>query len=165
MVRAGYGVFYDAGMFIVGLVSFLQSASVHIECVLSISRRLADLAEPVPDQCRIYTAGISQRPQPQHHHSLPATMEFHHRRDPWEARHVTLSYVGSSGSHLIRERDLNQPELSPTGSQANLQSRRPYPAYSAIFDVESESSSNFNAMELRYTGHITPSISVWSAYT
>ena len=40
---------------------------------------------------------------------------------------LSLSYVGSTGSHLIRETDLNQPLLSPTGNQDNLQARRPYP--------------------------------------
>jgi hypothetical protein len=78
---------------------------------------------------------------------------------------LTVSYVGSNGSRLIRERDLNQPLLSPTGSQANLQARRPYPQYSSIFYVESEGSSNFNALEVRFTGNVTPGISLWGAYT
>jgi hypothetical protein len=78
---------------------------------------------------------------------------------------LSLGYVGSTGSHLVRVSDLNQPKLSSAGSQANLQARRPYPLYSAIFNVESEGSSNFNALEVRYRGQVAPGVSLWGAYT
>jgi hypothetical protein len=78
---------------------------------------------------------------------------------------LSLSYVGSAGAHLISERDLNQPVISPTGSQDNLQSRRPYPQYGSIFYIGSDCSSNFSALELRYSGHPVRGLALWGSYT
>jgi hypothetical protein len=66
---------------------------------------------------------------------------------------------------LISERDLNQPLLSPTGSQDNLQSRRPYPQYGSIFYIGSDCSSTFKALEVRFTGHPVRAVSLWGSYT
>jgi hypothetical protein len=46
-----------------------------------------------------------------------------------------------------------------------VQARRPYPQYSSIFYVESEGSSNFNALEARFNGQVTPWLSLLSSYT
>jgi hypothetical protein len=165
VVRAGYGVFYDAGMFIVGSSAFFNPPQFTLSVFFPSAAGLLTLQNPFPTNAGYTPPASLSVLSPNIITPYLQQWNFTTEGTLGKRGTLTLSYVGSSGSHLIRERDLNQPELSPTGSQANLQSRRPYPAYSAIFDVESESSSNFNAMELRYTGHITPSISVWSAYT
>jgi hypothetical protein len=46
-----------------------------------------------------------------------------------------------------------------------LQSRRPYPQYSSVFFVETQGSSNFNALEAHFNGRVAPGVSLWGAYT
>ncbi len=165
VVRAGYGVFYDAGMFIIGSSAFFNPPQFTLSVFFPSAAGLLTLQNPFPTNAGYTPPASLSVLSPNIITPYLQQWNFTTEGTLGKRGTLTLSYVGSSGSHLIRERDLNQPLLSPTGSQANLQSRRPYPAYSAIFDVETEASSDFNAMEVRYTGHITPSISVWSAYT
>jgi hypothetical protein len=165
VVRAGYGVFYDAGMFIIGSSAFFNPPQFTLNVFFPSAAGLLTLQNPFPTNAGYTPPASLSVLSPNIITPYLQQWNFTTEGTLGKRGTLTLSYVGSSGSHLIRERDLNQPLLSATGSQANLQSRRPYPAYSAIFDVESEGSSDFNAMEVRFTGHITPSISVWSAYT
>jgi carboxypeptidase family protein len=165
VLRAGYGDFYDAGMFIIGSSAYFNPPQFVLNVYFPSAAGLLTLNNPFPSNAgytppaslsvlspRIITPYMQQW-------NLSAEDAIGKRGT------LSLSYVGSTGSHLIRETDLNQPLLSPTGSQANLQSRRPYPQYSAIFDVETEGASNFNALEVRYRGQIAPGVSLWSAYT
>ncbi|MGP8269946.1 MAG: carboxypeptidase regulatory-like domain-containing protein [Terracidiphilus sp.] len=165
VVRAGYGVFYDAGMFIIGSSAFFNPPQFTLSVFFPSAAGLLTLQDPFPTNAGYTPPASLSVLSPNIITPYLQQWNFTTEGTLGKRGTLTLSYVGSSGSHLIRERDLNQPLLSSTGSQDNLQSRRPYPAYSAIFDVESEAASNYNAMEVRFTGHITPSISVWSAYT
>jgi hypothetical protein len=165
VVRAGYGVFYDAGMFIIGSAAYFNPPQFTLSVFFPSAAGLLTLQNPFPTNAGYTPPASLSVLNPNIITPYLQQWNFTTEGTLGKRGTLTLSYVGSSGSHLIRERDLNQPVLSSTGSQANLQSRRPYPQYSSIFYVESEGSSNFNAMEVRFTGHVTPSISVWSAYT
>jgi hypothetical protein len=165
VVRAGYGVFYDAGMFITGSVAYFNPPQFTLSVFFPSSAGLLTLQDPFPTNGGYTPPASLSVLNPNTITPYLQQWNFTTEGSLGKRGTLTLSYVGSNGSHLIRDRDLNQPVLSSTGSQDNLQSRRPYPVYSSIFYVESEGSSDFNAMEVRFTGHITPSISVWSAYT
>ncbi|MGO9340675.1 MAG: carboxypeptidase regulatory-like domain-containing protein [Terracidiphilus sp.] len=165
VVRAGYGVFYDAGMFITGSVAYFNPPQFTLSVFFPSAAGLLTLQDPFPTNGGYTPPASLSVLNPSTITPYLQQWNFTTEGTLGKRGTLTLSYVGSNGSHLIRDRDLNQPLLSSTGSQANLQSRRPYPQYSSIFYVESEGSSDFNAMEVRFTGHITPSISVWGAYT
>ena len=165
VLRAGYGDFYDAGMFIIGSSAYFNPPQFVLNVFFPSAAGLLTLNNPFPASAGYTPPASLSVLSPSI--ITPYMQQWNLSAEEAIGRRGTLSlsYVGSGGSHLIRVRDLNQPLLSPTGSQANLQARRPYPAYSAIFYVETEGSSNFNAMEVRYTGKITPAISLWGAYT
>jgi len=165
VVRAGYGVFYDAGMFITGSVAYFNPPQFTLSVFFPSAAGLLTLQNPFPTNAGYTPPASLSVLNPNTITPYIQQWNFTTEGTLGKRGTLTLSYVGSSGSRLIRESDLNQPTLSSTGSQDNLQMRRPYPQYSSIFYVASEGSSDFNAMEVRYTGHITPSISVWSAYT
>ena len=74
---------------------------------------------------------------------------------------VTVAYAGSRGSHLIRPRDLNQPAPGP----GDVDARRPFPAYSDIFLVESAGSSTFHSLQALVNRPLTHGVSLWGAYT
>jgi len=165
VVRAGYGVYYDAGMFITGSVAYFNPPQFTLSVFFPSAAGLLTLQNPFPTNAGYTPPASLSVLNPNTITPYMQQWNFTTEETLGKRGTLTLSYVGSSGSRLIRESDLNQPTLSSTGSQDNLQARRPYPQYSSIFYVESEGSSNFNALEARFTGHVTPSISVWSAYT
>jgi len=78
---------------------------------------------------------------------------------------LTTAYAGSKGTKLVRAFDLNQPTLDPNGNQNNLQTRRPYPAYDSIFDVESGANSSFNSLQVSYLKRMNSHFSMRLAYT
>jgi len=158
VVRAGYGLYYDAGMFIVGSSAYFNppqyTADVYFEPTLQnpfagfnispaqLSALSPKIVTPYMQQWNLTTEGsVGKRGT------------------------LTLSYVGTTGSHLIRVSDLNQPTLSPAGNQYNVQSRRPYPTYSSIGYIESEGASNYNAFEAHFTGRVNSALSLWTSYT
>ena len=165
VIRAGYGDFYDAGMFIIGSAAYFNPPQFILNVFFPSAAGLLTLNDPFPADAGYTPPASLSVLDPKI--ITPYMQQWNLSAEQSIGRHGTLSvnYVGSAGSRLIRVRDLNQPLLSPTGSQDNLQSRRPYPQYSSIFYVETEGSSNFNALEVRYRGKIAPGASLWGAYT
>jgi hypothetical protein len=76
------------------------------------------------------------------------------------SRMVEAAYVGSRGHDLIAARDANQPR--PGTSQPNL---RPNPLFDDITLIESRSSSNYNALQLKFQQRFDRGLSIMSAYT
>jgi hypothetical protein len=165
VVRAGYGVFYDAGMFIIGSVAYFNPPEFTLNVFFPSAAGLLTLQNPFPSSVAYTPPASLSALSPNIVTPYLQQWNFTTEGNLGRRGTVSLSYVGSSGSHLIRETDLNQPMLSATGNQYNLQARRPYSQYSSIFYVESEGSSNFNALEAHFTGRVATGISVWGAYT
>ena len=165
VLRAGYGDFYDAGMFIIGSSAYFNPPQFVLNVYFPSAAGLLTLNNPFPSNAGYTPPASLSVLSPKIITPYMQQWNLSAEQAIGKRGTLSLSYVGSTGSHLNRERDLNQPLLSPTGTQDNLQSRRPYPQYSAIFDAESEGSSNFNALEVRYRGQIAPGVSFWGAYT
>ena len=165
VIRAGYGDFYDAGMFIIGSAAYFNPPQFVLNVYTPSAAGLLTLDNPFPASAGYSPPASLSVLSPKI--ITPYLQQWNLSAEQSMGRHGTLSlnYVGSAGSHLIRVTNLNQPLPSPTGSQANLQSRLPYPQYSSIFYVQTEGSSNFNALEVRYRGQVAPGVSLWGAYT
>ena len=72
-----------------------------------------------------------------------------------------VGYAGSKGNHLNRSRDLNAAPLGPD----SIASRRPFPKYSTIPQLEASASSVFHSLQLRLDRRMASSFSVLSSYT
>ena len=165
IVRAGYGMFYDSGMFIIGSAAYFNPPQFVMNVFFPSDAGLLTLRDPLPSSSAyappaslsVLDPGIATSSLQQWNLAGEHSFGTHGV--------VTLSYVGSAGSHLLRERDMNQAPLSSAGSQDNLQSRRPYPDYGSIFYVQSQGSSNYNAFQARFTGHPVSSLQLMGSYT
>lgn len=164
VVRAGYGVFYDAGMFILGSAAYFNPPQFVLNVFFPSAAGLLTLKNPFPLTTAYAPPASLSVLNPNTVTPYLQQWNFTTEENVGRAT-LTLSYVGSSGSHLIRERDINQGVLSPTGTQDDLQSRRPYPQYSSVFYEESEGSSNFNGLEASFNGQVTHWLSLLSSYT
>jgi hypothetical protein len=59
---------------------------------------------------------------------------------------ITVAYVGNKGVHLVALYDINQ--ATPGPSLATLQSRRPYPYFGQISQLQSNQISNYHALQV-----------------
>lgn len=71
-----------------------------------------------------------------------------------------VSYVGTKGTKLIDNRDINQAQPSP--QQPNL---RPVPQFADIDAYESRGSSNYNALQAKFTQRLHAGLSALASYT
>jgi hypothetical protein len=86
---------------------------------------------------------------------------FNVQRSAGGAGVLNFAYAGSKGTHLTRSRDLNQPAPGP----GDVQGRRPIPAFSNTFYVESASNSIYNSFQGSLNRSMTKDVSLIAAYT
>jgi hypothetical protein len=61
---------------------------------------------------------------------------------------IDVTYFGSRGNHLNLQRYINQPLPAP-GTAAQVQARRPYPAYANITILESTNNSEYESLQVK----------------
>jgi carboxypeptidase family protein len=75
-----------------------------------------------------------------------------------------IGYLGSKGTHLPLNRNLNQATAGP-GTTAQVQARRPYPQFGNITWIESVANSSYHSMELKAEKRYTKGLSLLGSYT
>lgn len=73
-----------------------------------------------------------------------------------------IGYLGSKGSHLPLNRNLNQATPGPA---QQIQARRPYPQFGNITWIESVANSTYHSMELKAEKRYTKGLSLLASYT
>lgn len=159
VLRAGYGLYFDSGMFIVNSAQYFNPPQFNLRVFFPTATSLLTLQDP-------FRGGITP----------PATLNLldpnlvggslqhwnltlQHRLQPLGL--VTVAYAGSKGTHLIRSRNLNQPPPGP----GDIQARRPLAAYGSILLVESGSNSNYHSLQATWDRPLARGVSLWAVYT
>jgi hypothetical protein len=75
-----------------------------------------------------------------------------------------IGYLGSKGTHLPLNRNLNQATPGP-GATAQVQARRTYPQFGNITWIESVANSAYHSMELKAEKRYTKGLSLLGSYT
>jgi Carboxypeptidase regulatory-like domain len=80
---------------------------------------------------------------------------------------LNVSYVGSSGSHLMRPLNINTPAPDPAlVTNANpLNSRRPYLGWGNITQRQSSASSNYHSLQAKFDQRLKNILNLGVAYT
>jgi hypothetical protein len=78
----------------------------------------------------------------------------------WSSAVLEAAYVGSKGTKLINNRDINQAQPGP--QQPNL---RPNPLFLDISAYESRGNSVYHAMQAKFTQRLSRGLSALAAYT
>jgi hypothetical protein len=154
-IRGGIGLFYDKpeGNIIYPLLNtppFPQVASFQNGNLSNPSGGSAPAAGLLPDVTAIspglkvartmnYSLGVQRE--------LPLGFLFE------------ISYVGNDGWHLLRQPDINQPSFAvlqanaarPASAQLTTNQLRPYLGYNRILVYRSDSTSNYNALQVYAT--------------
>jgi hypothetical protein len=169
-IRGGFGMFYDRpeGNLIFNLVNlppYANSAQYESGNVANLANARASAPAPFAE---INAIDPTLEVPYQMNYSLSIQRELP------KGIFVEAAYVGNLGRHLLRQPDINQPtfavlranQLLPTAQRSVVNALRPYKGFSSIRYRLSDSSSNYNALQLyaaKRKGNLTTTVSyTWS---
>jgi len=179
-VRGAYGIFYETPA-IHQLSAFSQnlpfSAQIQITAPYSFSDPYRGQVDPFP-----YTKPTSSQARSQYMFLTPAVMgetlaaglvdgymqqwNVSVQRETAQGIVVTAAYVGSKGTKLPIQRELNPAIFGPGATTANTNQRRIYaPAYSTIADYESNGFSTYHSMQLSLNKRFSHGYTILANYT
>ncbi|NWG13786.1 MAG: TonB-dependent receptor [Acidobacteria bacterium] len=161
VLKAGYGVYYDSGMFIAHTAQYFNPPQFLLRVFFPGPAGLLTLTDPFPSQ-----GGLSPPPALSALNPDLVASVMHH----WNLGLVNaiaslgtlgVAYAGSKGTHLIRSRDLNQPAPGP----GLVQPRRPLPSFGSIFYAESGGNSSYHSLQGTFSRTMAKRLSLWALYT
>lgn len=159
--RAGYGVYFDSGMFVVNSAQYFNPPQFNLRVFFPSAAGLLTLDNPFPSSTAFTPPPslniLDKNLATPYLQQWNATVE--HSFQNWGT--ISVAYAGSKGTKLIRALDLNQP----APAAGDLQSRRPFPAYGNIFNAETGANSSFNSLQLAFSKRMNSRHSLWFAYT
>ncbi len=161
VVRGGYGLHFDAGMFVVNSAQFFNPPQFNLRVFFPTAQSLITLSNPFPTG-----GGITPPPSlnvlnPDLSTSYAQHWSFNVQRTLAGAGTLSVAYAGSKGTKLIRSRNPNQPRPA----EGPVQPRRPLPQYGSIFLAESGGNSSYNSLQAAFNRRFSRSLGFWLVYT
>jgi len=159
VVRGGFGMFHDDG--------------------LRMSRRCETIIPSIrahrssPPRCLIRRRSAAVVSDRAHEFRLPLEHPLLHevvagvqRQLPAELL-LDVSYVGSRGVALVRNRDINQPIASAAvaSGQLNPNAARPYPGFAGITTYETSGNSIYHSLQASGTRRFSRGFALQASYT
>jgi len=160
VVRGGYGIYYDAGMFQTSTALYFNPPFFNIRVFFPTQTSLLTLENPFPLNGGYVPPASLSTLSPNFTTPYLQDWNFNIQREFHSVGTLSLAYAGSKGTHLIRSLDLNQPAPGP-GAVA---SRAPYPNFSNIFYEENGADSEFQSFQASFNRPMGHGISFTAVY-
>lgn len=145
VVRGGFGIFYDRPE---GNVTFSQ---LNLPPFLQVSEYdNGNIGSPTGGSPGAAPLGSISAINPNLKYSYDEQYSLNVERELPKGVLMEISYVGNLGRHLLRDPNINFPNLTLVAANPTASTNQfvPYPGYSTIQQYQSDSTSNYNALEI-----------------
>jgi hypothetical protein len=175
-IRGGYGIFYQPP-FVEAYNNMVDSAPFSPQIFrygVNFSNPYAGISNPFPSQFAPFVPpsnvafqtpmlGVSyaQDWQPAQQQSWNLTVEHQVHKDLL----ARVAYVGSKGTHLGYNNDVNAARVFPGGSELDPQTRRPDQGFNQLTQNISGGNSNYNSLQLSVEKRLSQGFSIGANYT
>jgi hypothetical protein len=160
VIRAGYGIFYDSGMFIVNSALYFNPPWFTIRTFFSTAASPLTLQNPFPLNSAVIPPASLSTLAPDMVTPNLQDWNFDVQRAFDAVGTFSIAYAASKGTHLIRSLDLNQPPPGP----GDVDARRPFKGFSNIFYTETGGNSSFNSLQVSFSRRLRGGLSIFSTY-
>jgi len=161
VVRGGFGIFYDRPE---GNVTFSQ---VNVPPFLQVSEYdNGNLTNPAGGAPGTAPLGSISAINPNLKYTAAYQYSFSIQRELPESILLETSYVGNLGRHLLRQPNINFPNLALVAANPTISTNTfvPYLGYSSINQYQSDSTSNYNALQV-YASKRMGAVTATAGYT
>lgn len=160
VLRGGYGRFFDRWS------QFASSARNNYPFNQGVSIFNTSFDNPAQGSLRIFPISLTNFASP---FDVPYMQKWSlgiERQLPGQIV-LDTSYVGSKGTHLLFQRDINQPFASAAvaSGQINPNAVRPYPGFASISTYETSGNSIYNSLQVSVVKRFAASFGVQGSYT
>ena len=175
-VRAGYGIFYAAGM--ANLTSNLQSQPFIADITIFGTANLVNPWAAAGGSPFPYTLSASNpafvRPVTANYlgenFGTPYVQQYNFtvQQQIGSTMSLQVGYVGNASRKLYAQRDANTPlYIAGASTSSNVNSRRPYlpGTFGAIYELESAANASYNSLQATFTRRLARGFSLLANYT
>jgi outer membrane receptor protein involved in Fe transport len=160
VIRTGYGVYYDQSALSPSQGLYFSPPYFNLQLFVPSAQFPIFLEDPFPSNYPYFIPSPAFTFQRNLRTPYMQQWNFSMGREIGRSRVVELAYVGTKGTKLIDNRDMNQANPSP--NPVNL---RPVPQFADIDAYESRGNSNYNTLQAKFTQRLHSGLSALASYT
>ncbi len=160
VISSGYGIYYDQSALAPSEGIFFSPPYFISQVFIPAAQLPVVLENPFPSNFPNFIPVSAFAYQRNLRTPYVQQWNFSVQRQLGRSSVAELSYVGTKGTKLINNRDINQANPSP--QQPKL---RPVPQFADIDAYESRGSSNYNALQAHFTQRLHAGLSALASYT